>query len=290
MRLQDGLFMKKRQLALMLVGVMLFVTTACAERVERFCVTPAPAGGSRSIEAPSETSRTGNLQTSQEVQAIWQTGPHSSWLSDLDLETDPECIKCHTPLAILDPEQLSKLSSSGGEAPAESTAGCMLCHPQKSVEREPGVAWLVVDEEVHYEPIDTIDEPCKRCHVADEVDGHLFVRVEGVHEDFLCTDCHDPHTSAASCSDDGCHQPFQAECDPILTHDKPHASVTCSGCHAAEDVVIKWDADLQAWHSFSPVQDEEQIVLEGQYAHDLTEEVICERCHTPGELPWMVEG
>jgi hypothetical protein len=286
MRLQVLIFMKKKRLAMILLGCILLVTTACGEQVERICETPTPAEGSSSEDELSDSVRTDNPQTSEDIQTMWQAGPHSKWLSGPDPEFGTDCIKCHAPVANFISAQIPTLSRTSARTATDLTADCRLCHPQISAGSRPEVAWLVDVEQAQYAPVDAIDKPCKHCHVASGVNGHLFIHLDGVHADFLCTDCHDSHTTVASCSDAGCHQPFRAECEAIQTHDKPHAAASCSACHASGDVEIGWDEERQAWHSFYAMEVEGMIELEGQTSHDLELEVDCERCHTPGELPW----
>jgi hypothetical protein len=278
--------MNQNYRAYILLGCMLFAATACGERVERICVTPAPTGASGSEDAFSEIPPIDYLQAAEDIQATWQTGPHSGWLSDPDPENDPECDRCHTPFAKSVSAQPSKLSRTNAEISIDFSAGCRLCHPQISAESKPEVAWMVDVEQAQYKVVDAVDEPCKHCHVAENVDGHLFVQLDGAHAEFMCTGCHDPHTAAASCSSAGCHQPFRAECQPVQTHDKPHTAATCSACHASGDVEIGWDEERQVWHSFFAKQVAGIIELEGRTSHNLQLEAKCERCHTPGELPW----
>jgi hypothetical protein len=130
---------------------------------------------------------------------------------------------------------------------------------------------------------------CEKCHLAGDVEGHVSVIVTGVHSDYVCTDCHDAHDGSASCTGSGCHQPFQAECEPIQTHDKPHASVSCAGCHSVGDPEIDWDSERELWQTFYPVKQEGDTQFRAFPSHALTLEVVCERCHTPGDLPWGIE-
>jgi hypothetical protein len=224
--------------------------------------------------------------TDEDMRARWVASPHAEWLRLPDPEYEPDCMQCHAPLAILDVEQASGQSLSDKADESSPEPACLLCHPQTTGEHKQDVAWLIDADSAKYEPVATIDESCRGCHVADGVDGHLFIQLEGVHADFLCTDCHDPHTAEAGCSDHGCHQPFRAECEPIQTHDKPHAAASCSACHASGEVEIGWDEDRQVWESFYAVEAEGLIELESHTSHDLDLEVVCERCHTPGDLPW----
>lgn len=274
----------------MLLSVALQLA-ACGERVERICPAPTPMEGTGAVALVRESEKDLKPPTSEEVRGLWEAGPHT----DTDVHAEPGydsgCDRCHAPLERLElGSRLQKIPTvdPGGLPPHE--VGCAVCHPQDPGEESKEIAWLSNPLELEYEPVGSASALCRRCHVARDLEGHLSIVVAGVHAGASCADCHDPHTGKASCTGSGCHQPFGRECEPIPTHDKPHAVVTCSGCHASNLTEIDWDPDREAWHSFYPVEKNGEQVLVPHSSHDLSREVACERCHTPGDLPWMEQS
>jgi hypothetical protein len=52
-------------------------------------------------------------------------------------------------------------------------------------------------------------------------------------------------------------------------------------------VEIAWDPARGKWHSHIPLSMDGAHSLVGFTSHELALEVACERCHTPGDLPWV---
>jgi hypothetical protein len=278
-----------------LVGVtalcVVLQLAACGERVERICPTPAPGEAAGVAALAGESEKDSKPSTTVEVRSLWEVGPHA----DTDVRSEPGydsgCDVCHAPLQRLEPGSTLRKIPSGvptGQPPHE--AGCAVCHPQEPGKEDKEIAWLSNPLELEYETVESADALCRRCHDAQDLEGHLSIVVAGVHAGTSCTDCHDPHTGSATCTLSGCHQPFRSECEPVPTHDKPHAVVSCSGCHAANVANIDWDPDRALWHSFFLVEKDGEQVLAPHSSHDLSLEVACERCHTPGDLPWIEQS
>lgn len=263
---------------------------ACGDRVERICPPPdaAEAGGPMPEEVVPPVSPA--PLTPGVAGELWASGPHAR--TDLREQTgvEQDCQGCHIPLDIPgESTEVSRPHTVEGVRP-DAPIGCAVCHPQEPGQESHQFALLIDPGTGDYRAVDSGSALCEQCHTGEQPEGHLPIVVSGVHEDLHCLDCHDAHSGQASCTTSGCHQPFQAECEPIPTHDKPHAVVTCTACHASGEVKIEWDEERQAWHSFFPVENKGEPQHKGQHAHNLSREVICERCHTPGQLPWMEGG
>lgn len=266
------------------------ILAACGDRVERICPPTGVSETGGPATGEVKLSVTPTQLTPTEVGDLWATGPHAH----TDVRSEPDfqqsCQDCHAPLIVTGGSTSSTMQDlAAGGQPGVSN-GCAVCHPQEPGQESQQVALLDNPETGEYRAVDSGSTLCETCHTGDQPEGHLPIDLQGVHADMSCLDCHDAHTGQASCTGAGCHQPFRAECEPILTHDKPHSTVTCSACHASGEFQIKWDEELQAWHSFFPVEKAGEIQLKGQHAHNLGREVICENCHTPGQLPWMEDG
>jgi hypothetical protein len=179
----------------------------------------------------------------------------------------------------VDPAGLTPVS------PADSSPiGCAICHQGQPEEIEGEIAWLEVPPALVYSPVQTSTELCEKCHQAGDVEGHLSIKVSGSHLEMTCTDCHDPHDTAANCTGSGCHEPFAAECEPVETHDKPHSEASCAACHDADLLPIDWNERDQVWDTVIRSTADESYRT---YAsHALILEVACERCHEPGNHPW----
>jgi hypothetical protein len=284
----------RRKHAFLAACLAAMLLAACGGRVERICPVPDAAieGATSSGNGVSTGSPT--PLTPKAVNENWGSNPHAS----TDVRDQPgferDCRRCHAPLTVFEEATTSSkqraLADAPPEAPTGASVGCAVCHPQKPGQESVDVAILIDLHAGEYRSVASGSELCEPCHTGAQPQGHLPIVLQGVHEELRCLDCHDAHTGAASCTTAGCHQPFQAECEPILSHDKPHSTATCTACHARGDVQIKWDEELQAWHSFFPVEKEGEVKTRAKHAHDLSREVICERCHTPGQLPWMEGG
>lgn len=273
----------KPALLLLLLG---FVVAGCRGPDRPEC-DPSAQAGVQGAEAPDLTS---TPLTSEQVQARWAGGPHAHSHEIDPVEEDSGCARCHAPESwdlaesnggssgVSDGE----VSSVGIRAPAAqewSPIGCAVCHPDGSSE----IGWLENPSSFDYRSVATPSELCEKCHLAAEIEGHLSIVISGSHEDMECTDCHDPHDGAASCVD--CHEPFAEECQPIETHDKPHRETSCSACHDASGLGIGWNEQDQVWDTVLPSTNAGGSVRPVS-SHSLEREVLCERCHEPGNHPW----
>jgi hypothetical protein len=183
------------------------------------------------------------------------------------------------------------VASPAGDSPGEAAGvACAVCHPVQGEGVSGQVAWLEDPAGGTYVEVAAPEEVCARCHSNPDLEGHIPVLLGGAHAQKACTDCHDPHDASASCTGSGCHQPFQAECEPISTHDRPHASVSCLGCHASGEHAIGWDEGRGLWVTMVEIEVAGEPKVVPFSSHEVSLEVDCDRCHTPGNLPWASEG
>jgi hypothetical protein len=152
---------------------------------------------------------------------------------------------------------------------------------------------------------------CGQCH--EETLG------ENAHPGFTCTGCHDPHSTAASCTDSGCHSTIQqdvvykvpptptdghpktgasfcggANCHAAATavassafsiHSSSHARVSCVACHTASGLQTGPSPDGSTWVLLQEVKNTDgEIALEPAFSHDLQLEVDCTTCHFENNL------
>jgi hypothetical protein len=160
---------------------------------------------------------------------------------------------------------------------------CNVCHlVNKNDEVEPEFAWLLFLLINEYEQVDSSTELCGKCHNDPDLNqpGHTTVVVGGAHADYSCTDCHDAHSTIASCGAAGCHDDMSAD---IPGHDEAHESVSCVACHDADDMEIGPDEDLGTWITFLPPDSEG--VSYPFTSHNTQLEASCDRCHYPNN-PW----
>jgi hypothetical protein len=231
------------------------------------------------------------------VETIWGASPHAATYVVAREKTNNACAKCHSPLNWTPISKEIPDSGIDTQIDTDPTTtliaetewqdiGCSVCHPDEKNNIKGDIAWLESALTGEYSEVDSSTALCQKCHLAEEVEGHYSLYVEGSHSEFLCTDCHDPHSTAATCSSIACHEPFAAECEKIETHDKPHAEVSCSACHDNGEPQIKWNEEHQAWDTFRLSLRGNPMEYEPYTSHNLALEVDCDRCHAPGDHPW----
>jgi hypothetical protein len=191
-------------------------------------------------------------------------------------------------------------------AQVEDEVSCDICHPlQNGVITEKVARWDRSNG--RYEPVSDHNDLCLTCHEG-------YDHAEAAHKDFLCLDCHDQHSTGASCFDchqqitdlsgkvpatpvgghsngpddacsgSGCHSSAtQVARMPFSVHGVQHARVTCAACHDADGLQVGPLSDGSRWVSWSrsPVDGSDAPF----YSHNLQYAVDCERCHFV-DNPW----
>lgn len=258
------------------------------------CGKPRPACATEPPAAGSTPQATEVALDPEQVQLLWEAGPHASSQAFENNGEDGSCARCHALESWAPTEVELPLSwSQAGIAPGTTLAraqgewspvGCAVCHQGEPEAIEGEIAWLEVPPALVYSPVESVTELCEKCHLAGDVENHLSVAVSGSHVEMTCTDCHDPHDGTASCTGSGCHEPFTLECEPIETHDKPHMEASCAACHDADGLDIDWNDADQAWDTV--IRDATGGGYRPYASHALVLQVACERCHEPGNHPW----
>jgi len=231
------------------------------------------------------------------VEAVWLSGPHAETYVIAEDMTNISCAQCHSPLNWNPSSGEVTVSWTDGQTgmvhPSPligevdwQNIGCVVCHRGEKDQIQGEIAWFDPISMDEYADVESSTALCQKCHRAGEIDGHHSISLEGSHSELLCTDCHDPHNTSATCSSAGCHEPFAAECESIKTHDKPHSQVTCSACHDGEEPQIEWNEELQAWDTFRSGSIGIPMEHEPYTSHNIVRDVDCDRCHAPGDHPW----
>jgi hypothetical protein len=292
-------------------------------------VTPAP-----SLPAPTQ-----DLQTQE-----WRSWDESAHAHTYDLSKGPNtyCAQCHSPFnwdpgarigeppncvsCKLPSEELPRLSEQNPLVPEGDwqNIGCAVCHVSDGGQTSAAIAWWD-QASGRYMPVADSTDLCNQCHRDTQVLRHRFDPTGSAHAGFGCVDCHDPHSTAASCSDAGCHAGIWLagdllpatppgghpdmgsafcggpSCHAVATqvalstssiHGSLHAAVDCAACHDAGGLEVgPLDTDGR-WVTFRTTEIDEVRLTLPYESHDLQVEVDCGRCHFKGN-PWglqMVSG
>ena len=179
----------------------------------------------------------------------WEAGPHAD---TYDLEKGPNtyCAKCHSPTnwdpaAVVDPppncvsckfpfESEPRIAKGNPLVPEDewNSIGCEVCHKVENGVAAEEISWL--DPITGYsETVTSTTELCEKCHLdTPPLLSHQRALGTGAHAGYLCTDCHNPHTTYSACND--CHRISLTEIPVVIPE---HLQVTmndnCEACHAA---------------------------------------------------------
>jgi hypothetical protein len=248
-------------------------------------------------EATLTAMPTSTPQSTKFVQTKWEAGGHADTFVADDNGMNATCARCHAPLSWVPVGDEIPASWASSEIdiglPVETIAEsewtaveCKICHREGEDEISGDIAWLEIAPLGEYSEVASAAELCEKCHLADAIEGHLSIVVQGSHLDFVCTDCHDPHDNTATCSGSGCHEAFTAECKTLDGHTRPHSDSACGACHDAGGLEIDWDGERGMWQTFLPPEISSEDEARPFVSHNLSLEVPCERCHEPGNHPW----
>ena len=266
-----------------LLIIFLPVLVGCGREVHPSCNQSASEVNSLA------TVETVQRLTPSEATALWEIGAHAADSIRLGETRQEECAQCH---ARVDWKPSLGVTGSGGSSlntipfegalTSNSEIPCAVCHDEGQGDWR--IAWLLDPQSDLYSNDIEPSQLCQNCHQEGSFEGHLGIVMQGVHEEHSCITCHDSHTTTASCTQSGCHLPFQQECETIQSHDKPHEEVTCSACHDASGLEIGWNDQRSAWDTMRG--DATRGGEEPFTSHQLSLEVDCDRCHAPGDHPW----
>ncbi len=227
-----------------------------------------------------------------DIQDVWAQGSHATGSHD----------KLITPL---DPQQVVE---------------CKDCH--ESIGGILSVSIAYWNPQIQqYQSVPDSNTLCRKCHVDIGSSNHQPDVGKAVHKSFECTDCHDPHSTMASCSNSTCHanilpsdnmppatptgghptieSPFCGgpTCHPAATevaskprsvHGSVHAAVTCQACHDASGIQVGPEEGGGPWITWQTPVQSGNSVREPYFSHQIQLEVDCTRCHFSNN-PWKLQ-
>jgi len=243
----------------------------------------SPTGAPQFSVDPTETA------PSSLIQSLWEASPHAHTYVLQDQTMNCTCARCHAPIDYVPsmddmPASCAACKFEVDPPPpmiAETDWGnipCNVCHRVKKGDVDPEYAWLSIPPIDEYEDLATTTELCIKCHTVVDVADHTGVFIAGSHEDYTCTQCHDAHSTLASCSTGACHAGILTPPTPIPGHDEDHKAVTCWACHDAAGMTASPD-DQGNWQTFLPGSSVPTV------SHNIVKDAACERCHFSNN-PW----
>ncbi len=233
--------------------------------------------------------------------AKWQSSPHGNTY-DLGKGPNTYCSRCHSPrnwdpASKIDapPNCVScKFETDATVRVAKSNPlvaqadwrniGCDVCHRVENETASAEIAWLnrVTGK---YEPVANTTSLCEKCHMDTDVLRHRRDLGKAVHVGFQCTQCHDAHTTKASCASSQCH----VSLSQIPGHDAAHANVNCVTCHDASGLQVGRDPSTNAWITWRTTELLGRKTTKSYVSHNLQKSVDCARCHFAGN-PWNLSN
>jgi len=242
------------------------------------------------------------------IRQAWQKSPHANTY-DVGKGPNTYCSRCHSPrnwdpAAKIDvpPNCVScKFSfdptmriAKGNPPVAKSDwkdIGCEICHKTENGAPLAQIAWLNTPTS-QYEPVADSTALCEKCHTDTEAIRHKRDLGTSAHKDFTCTQCHDAHTTTASCTAQACHPNVLAPSPKIPGHDKTHETVSCVACHDASGMTVGIEKAKGTWTTFRTTELLGRATTALYQSHNLARAVNCDKCHAP-DNPWglkTVEG
>lgn len=224
------------------------------------------------------------------IQALWQGSKHAATYVLDESNANSSCARCHAPvnwLPSMDDMPESCLACKFEVDPPPpiipenewTHIECKVCHEYKKDDLQPEAVWLEIAAIDEYADVASVSELCNKCHQAELIDSHVSIEVGGDHAGYGCNDCHDPHSTQASCGSEECHPVVMDGSDAIAGHDEDHARVTCIACHDAAGMQISLDETSIIWITYLAGSERSFI------SHITQVTVDCARCHFT-DNPW----
>lgn len=254
--------------------------------------TPAPAISPEAKSAAQPTS------PAIDPRSLWQGSKHAStFVADKEGKNN-ECARCHAPMnwmptALEDIPAACQTCKFNVRPPKPVAKGdwrnvdCEQCHKTEKGVVSQQVAWLnaaIAQFDTNadpYEAVKSSSELCEKCHR----DAFKIEVGKNVHAALSCTDCHNVHSTAASCMDGKCHAGVLKPGQPIAGHDAAHAPVACTACHDAAGLKVGPTDDRSQWVVFRTIDLGGKQMTTPYASHNLKRSVDCARCHFSGN-PW----
>lgn len=220
-----------------------------------------------------------------EIRALFQDNPHASTFVVDESGQNNTCARCHAPVnwtPSMDdiPESCLTCKFEIKDPPAYIAEDqwehipCKVCHEEgKKGKVNPEIAWLEIAQIGEYAAVASSTEICMKCHAPIDLPEHSLIQLGSVHADYDCTQCHDAHSSQASCSAAGCHDQVLDPALSIPGHDADHTNVDCFACHDGSGLEVGPDPETGIW-----------TVL-AYKSHQIELAAPCEKCHFSGN-PW----
>jgi len=238
----------------------------------------------------------------------WQRSPHANTY-DIHKGPNTYCSQCHSPRnwdpqAVIDPppncvsckfqfEDEPRIAAGNPLVPREQWTDirCDICHEVNEGLADPQLVWW--DQAGgKYESVADANAQCEKCHTDTETILHRRDLGDATHLDFQCTDCHDAHSAAASCSDAGCHADLSVENhgdkSDTAVNGADHTAVSCAACHDFSGLEVGLLDDEGQWVTWRTTELMERINTKPYQSHAIGLEVNCERCHFTGN-PWNLD-
>jgi len=276
----------------------------------RFLVVLALAGGlllsacQAAATPPAEALITEAASPTPDQSAYWQAWRGGAHAASYDLGKGPNtyCARCHSPanydpMAKVDPppncvsckfafESEPRVAVSNPLVPEADWkgVGCESCHWMKGGVAQAEISWLNVQTGYH-ETLATTTALCEKCHADTETLRHKRDLQDGAHQGYTCTQCHDAHTTQASCTAANCHPQVGSEPEPVAGHDANHVQVTCVACHDAGGLQVGPLEGQDVWVTFRTTQLLGRANTEPYQSHYLQASAPCQRCHFD-DNPW----
>jgi hypothetical protein len=231
------------------------------------------------------------------IWAEWQTSGHANTY-DLGKGPNTYCSRCHSPqnwdpaskvdappncVSCKFPTDATVRVAKSNPFVAQSdwrNIGCEICHPMQGGLADKEIAWFN-KATGKYEPAPNVNALCEKCHMDTDVLHHRIDLGRSAHVGHQCTQCHNPHSSKASCVSSQCH----ATLTKVSGHDAAHAQVSCAACHDASQLQVGLDNNTKIWMTWQTTQVAGMKTTSPMVSHNLQKPVDCARCHFR-DNPW----
>jgi hypothetical protein len=284
--------------ALLMGGIALFAS-GCQGTAAPTAAPPTNSGGPVSQPGSNGSSEVAPVTAPEKLtddvaRATWQESRHAQTYVARASGQNSDCARCHAPvewIPTMDDLPESCFTCKFEVAPPPpvismekwSHVDCKVCHKvDKKGTRTPGAAWLEIAAIGEYSTVESNTQLCMKCHQGADVSGHVGVVLSGVHADMVCTDCHDPHGTTATCGSSACHEDVFS--GAVAGHDADHASIACMVCHDGGG----WElgkAETGEWVTLVEIDAGGEKTSRARTSHNLVTQVDCAACHYPGN-PW----